>query len=178
MDAVYRFCPACGGALVAKRVKAGEPERPHCAACGFIHYLDPKVAVGTIVRAANGDVLLVRRAIEPGYGKWVFPGGYVDRGEVVERAAMREAREETGLDVGLTRLVGIYSYEGRTPIVIVFAAEAKGGTLATDDESLEARWFAPDAIPWDELAFRSTSEAIREWLALSRAAPRPSAPPR
>jgi ADP-ribose pyrophosphatase YjhB (NUDIX family) len=168
MDAVYRFCPACGRPLVPRRVKAAEPERPHCAACGFVHYLDPKVAVGTIIDVGDGNVLLVRRAIEPGYGKWVFPGGYVDRGEVVERAAMREAREETGLDVRLGGLVGIYSYEGRTPVVIVYAAEAAGGTLAIDDESLDARAFAPEAIPWDDLAFRSTGEALRDYLARRR----------
>ena len=69
-----------------------------CASCGFVFYMDPKVAVGTVIRTADDRVVLVRRAIEPGYGLWVFPGGYVDRGEQVLDAAVREAREESGLD--------------------------------------------------------------------------------
>jgi ADP-ribose pyrophosphatase YjhB (NUDIX family) len=109
-------------------------------------------------------VLLLRRAIEPGYGKWVFPGGYVDRGEVVERAAMREAREECGLEVRLTGLIGMYSYSGRTPIVIVYSATASDGAVRIDEESLEARWFAPADIPWAELAFPSTQDALRDYL--------------
>ena len=94
--------------------------------------------------------MLVRRAIEPGYGKWVFPGGYVDRGEEVQAAAVREAREETGLDVRLDGLVNIYSYAGRAPVIIVYAATMIGGCLACDDEGLEARFFDADAIPWDD----------------------------
>ena len=108
--------------------------------------------------------MLVKRAIEPGYGKWVFPGGYVDRGEEVQAAAVREAREETGLDVPLDRLINIYSYAGRTPVIVVYAATMIGGCLGCDDEGLEARFFDRDAIPWDELAFRSTHEALREFL--------------
>ena len=76
----YRFCPRCGGALERRVLKATEPERPVCRECGFVFYIDPKVAVGTIIRDADDRLVLVRRAIEPGYGKWVFPGGYVDRG--------------------------------------------------------------------------------------------------
>jgi 8-oxo-dGTP diphosphatase len=160
----FQFCPRCGGALERRLLKASEPERPVCTRCGFVFYLDPKIAVGTIIRTAGEGLVLVRRAIDPGYGKWVFPGGYVDRGEEVTAAAVREAREESGLEVRIDGLVNIYSYAGRTPIIIVFAATALGGELCVDDESLEIRLFTPPEIPWDRLAFRSTNEALRDYF--------------
>lgn len=161
----YRFCPKCGGPLEPRTVKAGEPPRPVCARCGFVFYLDPKVAVGTIISGGDGRLVLVRRAIEPGYGLWVFPGGYVDRGEVITAAAMREAREECGLEIRLDGLVNIYSYPRRPLVIIVYAATAIGGELCSDDECLEARLFARDSIPWNELAFQSTGDALRDYLA-------------
>jgi 8-oxo-dGTP diphosphatase len=162
----YRFCPVCGTALEPRVLKTSEPMRLVCtsASCGFVFYLDPKIAVGTVIRDAEGRIVLVRRAIEPGYGKWVFPGGYVDRGEEITLAAIREAREESGLEVQLERLINIYSYAGRTPIIVVYAATCIGGELAVDDEGLEARAFEPEAIPWDDLAFRSTREALEDYL--------------
>lgn len=160
----YRFCPVCGGALDSRLLKAGDPERLVCTGCGFVFYLDPKVAVGTIIRMHDNRIALVRRAIDPGYGKWVFPGGYVDRGEEIRGAAIREAREESGLEVRIDRLLNIYSYAGRTPVIVVFLCTAVGGTLTAADESLEARAFAASEIPWDQLAFRSTREALQDYL--------------
>ena len=164
MEIEYNFCPTCAGALEMRLLKPGEPRRPVCTRCGQIVYLDPKVAVGTIVRTDDRKLVLVRRAIEPGYGRWVFPGGYVDRGEEITAAALREAREEAGLDVEIERLVNIYSYAQRSLIVIVYAARVIGGALCTDEECLEARLFMPDEIPWDELAFHSTTQSLREYL--------------
>lgn len=161
----YRFCPACGGRLESRVIRVGDPDRLVCQSCGFVFYLDPKVAVGTIIRTDNSGLVLVRRAIEPGYGLWVFPGGYVDRGEDITAAAMREAREEAGLQIRLEGLVNIYSYPGRPLVIIVYAASVVGGELCTDDESLEARVFEPDQIPWSSLAFRSTHDALRDYLA-------------
>ena len=161
----YRFCPRCGGPLEPRTLKVGEPDRLVCTRCEFVFYLDPKVAVGTIIRTASDRIVLVRRAIEPGYGKWVFPGGYVDRGETLVNAAVREAREECGLDVRLDGLVNIYSYAGRTPVIVVYAATAIGGAMCIDDECLEAAEYTTDAIPWDALAFRSTSDGLRDYLA-------------
>ena len=160
----YSFCPMCGGDLEPRSLKSSEPERLVCVRCGFVFYLDPKVAVGTIIRDQESRIVLVRRAIDPGYGKWVFPGGYVDRGELVPVAAVREAREEAGLDIRLDRLLNIYSYPGRAPVIIVYVASILGGELACDDEGLEAGFFHAHEIPWDELAFRSTLEALREYL--------------
>lgn len=163
-DAVFRFCPRCGGRLASRRLRPGDPDRLVCTACHEVLYLDPKVAVGTIIRDGQGRIVLVRRAIDPGLGRWVFPGGYVDRGEPLEEAARREAREECGLDIQLDGLVDIYSYRGRTPIVIVYAASCVSGELALDEESQDGRWFEPSAIPWDELAFPSTWQALDAYL--------------
>ena len=163
-SAAFRFCPMCAGALELRLLKAAEPKRLVCTVCGFVFYIDPKLAVGTIIRDDASRVVLVRRAIDPGYGKWVFPGGYVDRGEEVMTAAIREAREECGLEVRIDRLVNIYSYRERAPVIVVYAASITGGCLGCDDEGLEARFFEPGEIPWDELAFRSTKEALREFL--------------
>jgi ADP-ribose pyrophosphatase YjhB (NUDIX family) len=165
MDATgYRYCPACGGGLEPRMLKPGDQERLVCAACGFVFYMDPKVAVGTIITAEDGRIVLVRRAIEPGYGLWVFPGGYVDRGEQVTAAAIREAREESGLEVVIGDLVNIYSYPGNAPIIIVYTATIAGGELCGDDECLEARLFAREEIPWHALAFQSTREALEEYF--------------
>jgi ADP-ribose pyrophosphatase YjhB (NUDIX family) len=160
----YSFCPLCGGGLELRSLKTTEPERLVCRVCGFVFYLDPKVAVGTIIRNDDDHIVLVRRAIEPGYGRWVFPGGYVDRGEQVQAAALREAREEAGLEIRLDYLLNVFSYPGRAPVIIVYVATMTGGCLTCDDESLEGRFFAPDEIPWDQLAFRSTYEALTQFL--------------
>jgi ADP-ribose pyrophosphatase YjhB (NUDIX family) len=161
----YRFCPRCGGALATRVVKPGDIPRLVCTGCDFVFYLDPKLAVGTIITDESGRVLLIRRALEPGYGRWVFPGGFVERAELVEDAARREAREESGLEVRLDRLVGVYSYTGRVPVVLVYAATPTSGTLDWRDEGLEARFFTALEIPWDELAFRSTREALQRFFA-------------
>ena len=160
----YRYCPICGGELESRLLKTTEPMRLVCGTCGFVFYLDPKLAVGAIISDSDGRIVLVRRAIEPGYGKWVFPGGYVDRGEEVRLAAIREAREECGLEIQINRLLNVYSYPGRAPVVVVFTASIIGGCLGCDDESLEARYFDSSDIPWADLAFRSTREALREFL--------------
>lgn len=161
----YRFCPQCGGPLELCTLKATEPPRLVCQTCRFIFFLDPKVATGAIFRL-NGGIVMVQRAIEPRYGKWVFPGGYVDRGEALEAAAIREVKEEAGLDVRLTRLLGAYSHPGHAVILIVYVAEVLSGSLRHDEESLDLRIFPPDEIPWDQLAFPTTSLALRDYLAL------------
>jgi ADP-ribose pyrophosphatase YjhB (NUDIX family) len=165
-EVAYRYCPACGGRLAGRTLKSGDPERLVCETCGFVFYMDPKVAVGTVIRTGDDRIVLVRRAIEPGYGLWVFPGGYVDRGEPLLHAALREVREESGLEIRIERLVNVYSYGGTAPIIVVYAGMMTGGELCTDDECLEARLFAREEIPWDALAFRSTREALEDYFRL------------
>ena len=133
-----------------------------CAGCGHIVYLDPKVVAGVVIER-DGRVLLLRRAHDPLRGRWVFPSGYVDRGESVEDAAAREAREEIGLDPRLGPLLGVYSYAGESVVVLVWLASAEGEPIS-GEEALEIAWFGADSIPWAELAFPSTREALRNWV--------------
>jgi ADP-ribose pyrophosphatase YjhB (NUDIX family) len=158
-----RHCAQCGGALELRSLKAGEPDRHVCPACGEVHWLDPKLAVGTLFTWQGGLVLL-RRAIEPGYGKWVFPGGFVDRGETVQAAAAREAREEACVVVGRLELLSVFSYDGHPVVLVTFAGEIESGTPAAGDEALELRAFPLDRLPLAELAFRSTSDAVADYL--------------
>jgi 8-oxo-dGTP diphosphatase len=161
----YRFCPRCGGDLDKRLVKPTEPKRLVCLNCSFIFYQDPKVVVGTIF-TLNGGIVLLKRGVEPALGKWVFPGGYVDRGESVQEAAIRETKEESQIDVKLGALLNVYSYPRSPNVIIVYAAEVVGGELAAADESVEARVFAAAEIPWQHLAFDSTRDALRDYVKL------------
>jgi ADP-ribose pyrophosphatase YjhB (NUDIX family) len=158
-----RYCPRCAWPLERRRLQEDEPERLACPNCEFVLYLDPKVAACAICEVEGGIVLL-RRAIEPGLGLWVFPGGFVDLGEPVPAAAVRETREETNLDVSLIGILDVYSHDPWEVAVVVYAAEVKGGELKPNREASEARSFPPEQIPWDELAFESTRAALRDYV--------------
>jgi 8-oxo-dGTP diphosphatase len=159
----YRFCPRCAGRLEACVIKEGEPERLVCRECGFVFYLGPKLVVGAIIES-EGGILLIQRAIEPGYGRWTFPGGFVERGEVAEEAAARETLEETGLVIETTGIVGLYTYERQVPAIAVFAARATGGEPEPLDETLDVKIFPRTGLPWSELAFPSTEHALKDYL--------------
>ena len=161
----YRFCPRCGGDLEKRIVKPTEPKRLVCLNCSFIFYQDPKVVAGTIF-TLDGRIALLKRGVEPAMGKWVFPGGYVDRGESVHEAAIRETKEESQMEVKLGPLLNVYSYPRSPNIIVVYVAEAVGGELAAGDESVEARVFAPTEIPWNDLAFDSTKDALKDYIKL------------
>jgi ADP-ribose pyrophosphatase YjhB (NUDIX family) len=159
----FKFCPRCGGSLNRQQVKTNEPKRLVCQACAFIFYDNPKVSACTIT-ALDGKVVLLKRGIEPAYGKWVFPGGFVDRGEPVEQAAIRETREEVNLEVVVRQLLNVYSYPGYPVVVVVYTADVIGGQLEARDEALEVGTFAPEEIPWQGLAFPSTRDALTDYL--------------
>jgi ADP-ribose pyrophosphatase YjhB (NUDIX family) len=161
----YRFCPRCGGDLEKRVVKTTEPKRLVCLNCSFIFYQDPKVVAATIF-TVEGGIVLLKRGVEPALGKWVFPGGYVDRGETVEDAAVRETREESQVEVKLGPLLNVYSYRRSPSVIVVYAAQVVSGNLAAADECVEATTFAPEQIPWDDLAFDSTKDALRDYIKL------------
>ena len=172
MLAEDKFCPSCAAALEAKDV-AGR-QRPVCPRCGRVVYYDPKVAAASIIER-EGKVLMVRRAIQPGYGLWSIPGGYVDRGEVVEEAAVREVWEETGLRVEIQRMVGLFSEHGHPVVVAVFAAREVGGNLKAGAETLELGFFSPDRLP--ELAFPRDGQMLARWQELQELTDADQAPP-
>ena len=159
----YRFCPRCAGRFENRVLKEGEPERLVCGNCGFVFYLGPKLVAGAIFEM-DGGIVLIRRAIEPGYGKWTFPGGFVERGEMAEAAAERETFEETGVEIETAGIVGLYTYEGQIPAIAVFAARAVSGEPKPLDETLDVRSFPRDALPWDAMAFPSTEQALKDFL--------------
>jgi 8-oxo-dGTP diphosphatase len=159
----YRFCPQCASPLESRVLKEREPSRLVCTSCGHVLYLDPKVAACTIT-LLEGGIVLLRRTIEPEVGKWVFPGGFVDRGESVPAAAMRETHEEVNLRVALTGILDVYSFPGSPVVVVVYAADVVGGDLRAADECDDVRIFPPEEIPWDDLAFESTRAALKDFI--------------
>ena len=163
----FRYCPVCSGLLNTERPRETEPLRLVCSGCGFIFYLDPKVVACSIVEMEDRIVLL-RRAINPKKGKWVMPGGYVDRGEEVEAAAIRETEEECGLKTQIGRLLGVYSYHSEMTVVIVYLTQYLSGDLISGDETLEAMLFSERDIPWEDLAFRSTKDALKDYCEFRR----------
>ena len=153
-----RFCPRCGATP-----EIDFPRSLRCPNCGYAAFYNPKPVAGAIPRAADGRVWLLRRGFDPAAGLWTFPGGFVDLGESVEQAARREAREELEIDVELTGLLGVYSRPQDRVVLVVFDAIARGEPQPTD-EAPEVRAFAPAEVPWGELAFWSTEQALRELL--------------
>ena len=158
MDQEDKFCPSCAAALETKEVFGHD--RPVCPECGRVIFYDPKVAVVCIV-PRDGKVLMIRRATELGYGQWGLPGGYVDRGEVVETAAAREVQEETGLEVEAGDLIGLFSETGNPVVVAVYTAREAGGALAAGPEALEVGFFDVDRLP--DLAFPRDREVLARW---------------
>lgn len=161
-----RFCPLCGAGLAPRPQPPDGRLYPVCTGCAFVYYLAPKLVAGTLpVRA--GRILLTRRAIEPARGLWTFPGGYVDWGEEVREAARRETLEEVELAVEVGGVAGIYSYPGAPVVVVVYHATVpdEAEPAASTREVLEAAYFGPEEIPWAELAFPSTRQALQDWVA-------------
>lgn len=160
---VPRFCSQCGGSLEKKFIAEENHERLVCPACGYIVYLNPQVVAGA-VPCDRGKILLLRRGIEPARGAWTFPAGFVELGETVAEAAVRETKEETGVEIEVRGLLGVYSYSEFGVVTVVYLADVVGGLPQTSHEALEIREFSPDHIPWAELAFWSTKDALKDWV--------------
>jgi ADP-ribose pyrophosphatase YjhB (NUDIX family) len=155
------YCQRCGGETTEQLVDGRY--RPVCAVCGAVTYLDPKLAVAVVIER-DGKLLLGRRG--PGTaeaGKWSFPAGFVERGERVEAAAIREVREEVGLTVTLGPLLGLYSETGATVVLAVFPATGVAGDPVAGDDVESLGWFSPSALP--PLAFSHDEHIVATWQA-------------
>jgi ADP-ribose pyrophosphatase YjhB (NUDIX family) len=145
-------------------VPGEDRERLACDACGFVAYVNPRLVVTCLPVTDAGEVMLLRRGIEPGRGLWAQPGGFMEIDETVEGGAVRETLEETGLLVEPGHIVGLYTRPEAAIVVIAFEARIVGGAATLTPEALEVRPFAPDAIPWPEIAFRTSEWALRDWV--------------
>ncbi|MDR1726377.1 MAG: NUDIX hydrolase [Acidobacteriota bacterium] len=171
-EQLAKFCPLCGAPLADRLIEEEQQVRKVCSGCGFIFYLNPKVVAGAVPRQGrDGRIWLLRRNISPGMGLWTFPGGYVDLGESVPDAAVRETFEETRLQVRIDGILNVYSYAHVGIVLVVYRATVTGGEAAPTPESQEARLFRLDEIPWGELAFTSTRDAMRDYVEHERKEP-------
>ncbi len=161
-----KFCPRCGHALEIRPAE-DHHNRPICPACGFIVYLNPPIAAGVIAERADGKIALVLRGEHPGKGLWGLPAGFMEINETVEEAARRECLEETGLVVELGDLWGVWSFNHKekqtSGVLVLYTARIISGEPRAGSDSVEVRFFTPDEILDDQLAFTTHRDAIARW---------------
>lgn len=166
IERAFTFCPNCG----TSRPDHSSPFR--CEKCEYANYFGPVMAVGALVENTDGQLLLVRRARDPGKGKWGLPGGFVDQGESAEQATAREILEETGLVIRsfdyMYSAPNWYDYQGFiSPVVDLFfrcTVETNDGIQLAEDELEHAEWAIPADSHLDNMAFESNREALEFWL--------------
>jgi ADP-ribose pyrophosphatase YjhB (NUDIX family)/predicted GIY-YIG superfamily endonuclease len=167
-----RFCHRCGGLLTSIREPDDSRSRQICTICRRIHYRNAKPCAGALVER-DGDLLLVKRAIEPYMGSWDIPGGFLEADEHPEAGAVREVREETGLLVEITALFGIYmgrytyDHGGNYCLNIYYAARVVSGAERPGDDAAELAWFSSDDLP-DRIAFEHANHVLADWGARKR----------
>jgi len=155
-----RYCSRCGQP-VELRVPAGEDRERHvCSACGVVHYQNPRMVVGCIVEH-GGRVLMCKRAIEPRRGYWTVPAGYLELGESAAQGAVRETHEEAGADVRIVAPFAHFDVPHIGQAYILYRAELRSSAFGPGPESLEVELTAPDAIPFDQLAFPVVRYSLR-----------------
>jgi ADP-ribose pyrophosphatase YjhB (NUDIX family) len=162
------FCSRCGAPLVFGAIDGEDRDRLQCGACGHIAYVNPRLVVTTFPITDAGEIVLIRRGIEPGKGRWAQPGGFLEVDETVHEAAIRETREETGLLVEPGAIIGLYTRLEASVVTIAYEARIVGGTAAPTPEASEIVAYAPEEIPWAGIAFKTTMFALRDWLAMRR----------
>ena len=157
-----KFCSSCG-APVALRIPQGDDrERFVCDGCQTVHYQNPKIVAGCIPEW-QGHILLCRRAIEPRYGLWTLPAGFMENGETTEQAALRETWEEARARVEITALYALFSIPHISQVYMLFRGSIIDGGYTPGPESLECRLFTEPEIPWERLAFQVMKETLQRY---------------
>lgn len=164
LTAAVQYCSRCGSTLAFGPVSGEDRHRLACSACGHVAYLNPRLVVTTLPVTDEDEIVLLRRGIEPGYGAWAQPGGFLEIDETATEGAVRETLEETGLIVEPTRIVGLYSRPQAAIVVVAWEARIVGGSAHPTAESLEVRTFDARSIPWPQIAFQTTTWALQDWV--------------
>ncbi|MGH2512487.1 MAG: NUDIX hydrolase [Candidatus Limnocylindrales bacterium] len=164
MASTLTNCSRCGTTLVFGPVEGDHRNRLVCPACGWISYVNPRLVVTALPLTEAGQLVLIRRGIEPAVGAWAQPGGFLEIDETVDEGAIRETFEETGLLIEPGEVIGLYSRLEAAVVVLVYEARIVGGTFRPSPEATEIVAFEPDAIPWPEIAFKTTYWALSDWL--------------
>jgi ADP-ribose pyrophosphatase YjhB (NUDIX family) len=162
------FCPQCAAPTQSQIPSGDNRLRDVCTSCRLVHYENPKMVLGTLP-VWEGQVLLCRRAIEPRYGLWTLPAGFMELGESTEEGALRETQEEAGAQVQLGPLFSVFDVIQANQVHLFFLADMVSPALDPGPETLEARLFQEDEVPWDTLAFRSVRGTLERYFADRRA---------
>ncbi|GAD24125.1 NUDIX hydrolase [Acidovorax sp. MR-S7] len=164
-----QHCRACGSAVAYRVPDDGDTrERAVCPACGTIHYENPLNVVGTV--PALGDrVLLCKRNIEPRWGKWTLPAGFMELDETTAQGAARETDEEAGAQIEMGPLFSVLNVPRVGQVHLFYLATLLSDRFNPGYETIEARLFPEDEIPWDELAFRTVKATLERYFADRRA---------
>lgn len=157
-----KFCSRCGGTVTWRTPRGDNRRRFMCDACGAVHYQNPKIVVGCVPER-DGRILLCKRAIEPRSGYWTVPAGFMELGESIAEGAARETREEACAEVELGHLFASVDVIEAGQVHLFFTAKLLG-SFAAGDETADAALFAPDEIPWPEIAFLSGRFALEKFL--------------
>jgi ADP-ribose pyrophosphatase YjhB (NUDIX family) len=164
MDPAINFCSACGQPVVFRCPPGDSLPRHLCPACGAIHYRNPRLVVGTLP-VWEDRVLLCRRAIEPCHGLWTLPAGFMENGETLAQAAVRETMEEATAAVELDDMFTVISVPHISQVHVIFRARLVAPQFAAGPETLELGLFAEADIPWPDIAFRTVAMTLRHYFA-------------
>ncbi len=158
-----KFCTLCGANLSLRIPEADDRARHVCDGCGHVHYQNPRVIVCALP-CFEDKVLLCKRAIEPRYGLWTLPGGFMENGESTLDAARRETLEEAGARIDVLGLYAIYHIIHIDQVHMFYLANLKDLNFAAGTESLEVRLCSADEVPWEELAFPAVADTLRHYF--------------